>query len=313
MAGGTPNHGWIHREQISLADAGSTVLAHLAIRYPRADAAEWARRIAAREVRLDGHPVAPDTPLEAGQCLSWARPAWVEPEVPFCTAVLYEDEDLLAVAKPDGLPTLPGGGDFQEHTLLALVRRRAPDASPMHRLGRSTSGLVLFARTPEARGAIQTAFRSHRLRKVYRALCAGHPDQPRFDLTAPIGVVPHPLLGTVHGASATGRPSLSHVSVLEHREGCALVEVEIETGRPHQIRIHLAFAGHPLVGDPLYGPSGLPIPGSRALPGDPGYHLHALALELIHPRTGQALSLYCAPPPLLRPGAATPVDGPPVR
>jgi 23S rRNA pseudouridine1911/1915/1917 synthase len=304
MAAMTPNHGWVHRERIGGEVAGTTVLAHLTVRFPRADAAEWSRRIAAEEVHLDGRPVAPGTRLEAGQCLTWARPAWVEPEVPFCTAVLYEDEDLLAVAKPDGLPTLPGGGEYQEHTLLTLVRRRAPEASPMHRLGRSTSGLVLFARTPDARGAIQTAFRSHRLRKRYRALCAGNPAQERFDITAPIGVVPHPLLGTVHGADAAGRPSLSHVRVLEQREGCALVEVEIETGRPHQIRIHLAFAGHPLVGDLLYGIGGLPIPGTQALPGDPGYRLHARALDLIHPRTGQALALRCVPPPILRLGAS---------
>ena len=305
MGARTPNQGWTHRERIGANTAGSTVLVHLTRHYPRADAAEWHRRIAAEEIHLDGRPVTPDTRLEASQCLTWSRPGWVEPEVPLCTAVLYEDADLLAVAKPDGLPTLPGGGEYQEHTLLTLVRRRAPEASPMHRLGRSTSGLVLFARTPDARSAIQVAFRNHRLRKRYRALCSGNPAQGRFDITAPIGPVPHPLLGTVHGATPAGRPSLSHVQVLEYRAGCALVEVEIETGRPHQIRIHLAAAGHPLVGDPLYGTGGLPIPGAQALPGDPGYRLHALALDLTHPRTGQELTLYCLPPPILRLGGSS--------
>jgi 23S rRNA pseudouridine1911/1915/1917 synthase len=80
----------------------------------------------------------------------------------------------------------------------------------------------------------------------------------------------------------------------------ALVEVAIETGRPHQVRVHLANAGHPLVGDPLYGAGGLPLPGTRALPGDPGYLLHALRLELDHPESGARLVIECAPPPVLR-------------
>ena len=295
-----PNRGWTHRERIGPEGAGRTVLAHLTACHPQASGEEWARRIAEGQVHLDGAPAAPGGTLAAGQWLTWSRPPWVEPEVPLCTAVLYEDGDLLAVAKPDGLPTLPGGGEFLEHTLLALVRRRAPEASPMHRLGRSTTGIVLFARTAEARRLVQEAFRGHRLRKVYRALCAGHPAGDSFAIDAPIGDVPHPLLGTIHGACPGGRPSLSRVRVLERRGDCSLVEVEIETGRPHQIRIHLAFAGHPLVGDPLYGPGGIPLPGTTALPGDPGYRLHALRLDLRHPRTGAALSISCAPPPELR-------------
>jgi len=126
-------------------------------------------------------------------------------------------------------------------------------------------------------------------------------------VVAPIGEVEHPLLGTVHAAAIGGRAATSHVRVLERRgEGedrSALVEVEIETGRPHQIRIHLAHAGHPLVGDPLFGLGGVPIPGTRALPGDPGYRLHAERLELDHPLDGARLVIECAPPPVLRVGA----------
>jgi 23S rRNA pseudouridine1911/1915/1917 synthase len=90
------------------------------------------------------------------------------------------------------------------------------------------------------------------------------------------------------------------VTVLERRRDATLVEVEIRTGRPHQIRIHLAWAGHPLVGDPLYGPGGVPLPDTCALPGDPGYLLHAQRLELVHPRTGERLALTCQPPRLLQ-------------
>jgi 23S rRNA pseudouridine1911/1915/1917 synthase len=295
-----PNGGFRHREQIDASGSGRTVSDHLAVRYPMATKAEWLERIESGQVFLDHQPAQPDDCLRAGQALIWLRPPWVEPEVPLATAILHEDRDLLAVAKPSGLPTLPGGGEFQDHTLLALVRRRHPMASPMHRLGRGTSGVVLFAPTAEARKPLQAAFQDPRTRKVYRALCQGRFPQDAFDIAAPIGEIPYGPLGSLHAAKADGRASLSRVTVLERRDDSSLLDVEIFTGRPHQIRIHLAWAGHPLVGDPLYGPGGIPMPGTRALPGAPGYLLHAHRLELNHPRTGERITLLCQPPPSLR-------------
>jgi 23S rRNA pseudouridine1911/1915/1917 synthase len=300
------NQGHTYRERIDGRGAGRAVLAHLSARFGHAGPAEWRERIALGQVRLDGAATAAGTVLRAGQWLTWDRPPWVEPPVPLDAAVLHEDALLLAVAKPRGLPTMPGGGLYLEHTLLAVVRRRLPEASPMHRLGRDTSGVVLFAKDRAAARLVQAAFRARRIGKVYRALCAGHPALDAFAVDAPIGEVAHPLLGTVHAAAAGGQPSRSLVRVLERRPGaagappCALLEVAIETGRPHQIRIHLAHAGHALVGDPLFGEGGLPLPGTRALPGDPGYLLHALRLELDHPRDGTRLVIECAPPPALR-------------
>jgi 23S rRNA pseudouridine1911/1915/1917 synthase len=294
------NQGFVHREQVGAEGSGVPLVAHLADRHPQAGPELWRKRIQEGLVQLEGVPALPEAVLRAGQWITWARPPWVEPEVPLATAVFYEDEDLLAVAKPSGLPTLPAGGAFLDHTLLALVRRRAPEATPMHRLGRATSGLVLFARTAAARGPLQEQFRARQVRKVYLTLCTGSPEQDAFDIATPIGEVPYAPLGLLHAASPGGRPSLSHARVLERREGCSLVEVEIATGRPHQIRIHLASAGHPLVGDPLYGPGGVPLPETRAVPGDPGYLLHAHRLEFAHPRTGAWLALACPPPPPLR-------------
>jgi 23S rRNA pseudouridine1911/1915/1917 synthase len=180
------------------------------------------------------------------------------------------------------------------------VRRRFPEAVPLHRLGRFTSGLLLFARTQLARRTLSAAWREGRVEKEYRALVAGVPSQERFEIDVPIGLVAHPRLGSVHAAVATaGKPALSHVQLVAARGDRSLVAVQIPTGRPHQIRIHLAAAGHPLVGDPLYVTGG--VPGPRpGLPGDGGYLLHAHRLALPHPATGQRLELECALPPSLR-------------
>ena len=295
------NRGYTHRERIDGRSAGLTLLAHLA-HHAHASADEWRARIEAGLVRLDDAGCTPDTVLRAGQTLTWARPPWQEPEVPLSYAVLFRDQDLLAVAKPRGLPTMPAGGEFLDHTLLALVRRRDPEASPMHRLGRGTSGIVLFARTALARSAVQAVFRARAIKKVYRALCAASPKADIFITDATIGEVAHEKLGTVRAATPSGQPSRSTVRVLERRDGATLVEVEIETGRPHQIRIHLAHAGHPLVGDPLYGPGGVPREDVVSRPSDLGYWLHAARLALPHPRTGAPLLIECAPPPVLRLG-----------
>jgi 23S rRNA pseudouridine1911/1915/1917 synthase len=201
------------------------------------------------------------------------------------------------VAKPRGLPTLPNGG-FLTHTLLHLVRCRWAEATPGHRLGRGTSGIVLLALTPTARRELAAAWREGRVERVYRGLVRGMPMPHELSIEVPIGPVSHPLLGQVHAARGDGRRAVTRVRVLRAAPGGAVVEASIATGRPHQIRIHLAAAGHPLVGDPLYGVGGLPGP-RPALPGQGGYWLHAHRLRLVHPVTGAPLDLECAPPPIL--------------
>jgi 23S rRNA pseudouridine1911/1915/1917 synthase len=292
------NAGFEYREQVGAEAAGRTVLDHLATRHPHSTPAVWRARIETGEVLVDERTAAPAAILRPGEWLAWRRPPWEEPEVPLAFAVLFRDESLLAVAKPRGLPTVPNGG-FLEHTLLHVVRARFPGAVPMHRLGRGTSGLVLFATTPGARQSVSAAWRTGRVEKTYRALVSGVPARTEFTVDAPIGLVHHPRLGALHAAVAGGKTALSHARVLAVRDGNALVEVTIPTGRPHQIRIHMAAAGHPLVGDPLYVAGGGPSPDG-GLPGDPGYRLHAHRLRLPHPVTGDWLELECAPPSELR-------------
>lgn len=210
------------------------------------------------EVRVAGERASPTQCVETGDEVTWSREPWIEPVVPRGTAWLYRDADVLAVAKPPGLPSQPGGG-YLENTLLALVRERDPGAVPLHRLGRWTSGVVLFALSSRARTRLSRAFRAGTVYKRYRTLVSGDPQRTTWSIDTPIGPVPHAVLGTVHAASPQGRPSRSVVSVLERFGDRALVDVVIATGRPHQIRIHLAAAGHPLVGDPLYAPGVYPL------------------------------------------------------
>jgi len=299
--GGVPhavNGGFEYRERLGREANGSTVLAWLVERHRHSTEPVWRARIDAGEVSLDGLIASAGDALRSGQRLRWRRPPWQELDVPLGFAVLYRDEHLLAVAKPRGLPSVPNGG-FLEHTLLHQVRRLHPEAVPMHRLGRGTSGLLLFARSPAARSAIAALWRAGRVDKEYRALVSGVPRQARFTIDVPIGLLAHPRLGSVYAAATGGKPALSHVELVEARGEQALVAVRIPTGRPHQIRIHLAAAGHPLLGDPLYVTGG--VPGPRpGLPGDGGYHLHAHRLAFSHPATGARLELECAPPPELR-------------
>jgi len=293
------NHGYTYTGIIDRRAEGSTVLDHLVTRYAHTSAAEWHQRIDAGLILLDSRPVLPEEQLRCGQILTWMRPPWEEPVVPMEFDVLFEDEDLLAVDKPSGLPTLPGA-QFLEHTLLHQVRRRDPKASPIHRLGRGTSGIVLFGRTPVASAALSAALRERRMTKIYRTLVEGHPDEDTFSVNVPIGPVPHAALGTVHAANPQGKPARSHVQVVERRESSSLLEVRIETGRPHQIRIHMAACGHPLVGDPLYAVGGGIRQDITALPGDLGYLLHAMQLDFPHPCTGEIIHLECPPPLALR-------------
>jgi len=288
----------VYRERVPLGLANRSALAYLTERRRHSTEATWRERLAAGQVRLDGRVATATDVVEPGQELAWSRPPWHEPQAPMTFAVLHRDEHLLAVAKPRGLPCVPSGG-YLTHTLLHVVRERFQDATPLHRLGRGTSGLVLFARTREARSRLSAAWREGAVTKIYRALAAGVPGWSELTIEAPIGPVSHPRLGSVHAATRDGRPACTQVRRLAIRDGNAIVEARIPTGRPHQIRIHLAAAGHPLVGDPLYAAGG----GLRTDPGLPvvlGCHLHAQRLVFEHPVSGRRIELECAPPPLLR-------------
>lgn len=290
------NQGYAYTSTIAGQHQGMTLLVHLARLYPHSTAEQWQQSLDNGEVALDGVIATGREPLAAGQRLVWNRPPWDEPEAPRHFEVIFEDAHLLAVSKPSGLPTLPGGG-FMESTLLRLVQQQSPAANPVHRLGRGTSGIVLFAKTAQVAAELTAHWNTARIQKIYRAVAQGVAAQNDYEICTPIGRVPHPLLGLVWAASASGKPSKSVARVLARGAASTIFAVALHSGRPHQIRIHLASIGHPLVGDPLYGCDGRPLADHPGLPGDGGYWLHAQFLNLQHPVTGASLHLEAALPP----------------
>jgi len=285
-----------------------TVLSFYARRYRHSTEAEWREKIGRGEVTLNGRTASAGDLLAAGDLLVYHRPPWDEPAAPADFGVLYEDEDVLALNKPSGLPVLPGGF-FLETTLLYLVRRRfGPSCSPLHRLGRGTSGAILFTRNHRAARSLAKAMFERRVLKVYLALASGTSMPDAFAVEAPIGPVAHTLPATLNAYRPDGRPSVSRVRVIRRfpDKDASLLEVTIPTGRPHQIRIHLAYAGCPLAGDPLYLAGGLPRADgaddeSSTTPGATGYLLHSWKIGFPHPALGRTVEIICPPPPALDP------------
>lgn len=297
------NQGYAYTTIIGSQFHGRTLLAHLADLYPHSTSQAWQQNLTEGEVTLDGVPATGIETLRAGQTLVWHRPPWIEPDAPRRFDVLFEDPHVLAINKPGGLPTLPGGG-FLENTLLRLVQRQTPNANPVHRLGRATTGIVLFAKTSQAAAQLSASWNTPAIQKTYRALAQGVAEHDTYEILTPIGLVPHPRLGSVWAASSGGKRSKSLAQVVSRTAGATTFQVSLHSGRPHQIRIHLASIGHPLVGDPLYGIGGQPLPHLPGLPGDGGYLLHAEYLSFHHPTTGKRIDLQASLPA----GFATPEE-----
>jgi 23S rRNA pseudouridine1911/1915/1917 synthase len=289
------NRGYAYTTIIGSKHRGQTLLSHLASLYPHSSPQVWQQSLNNGEVTLNGVTANGSELVASGETLIWNRAPWIEPDAPRHFEVLFDDSHLLAVNKPSGLPTLPGGG-FLENTLLRLVQKCTPDANPVHRLGRGTSGIVLFAKTPQAASQLTANWNTPKIQKIYRALAQNIAQQDVYEILTPIGHVPHPRIGTVWAANPNGKPSKSLAKVISRGTNTTTFEVSLYSGRPHQIRIHLASIGHPLIGDPLYGLTGQPLEDLPGLPGDGGYLLHAQYLKFQHPITGEEINLEATLP-----------------
>jgi 23S rRNA pseudouridine1911/1915/1917 synthase len=272
---------------------------------------EARRAVDEGRVRCGGTAVTPSQRLAAGDSvlaeLAGPEPALVPTEVAF--EVAYEDEALLVVNKPPGVVVHPGAGTGAG-TLVSGLVHRYPELGDMadarwglvHRLDKDTSGVLIVARTAPVHRALQDDLRARRVARTYVALVAGAPEASRGTVDAPLGRDPrHP---TRVALVAGGRPARTHYSRLAVWDDAALLEVALETGRTHQIRVHLASIGSPVIGDRTYG-------GRRgAHRADPGRQwLHALRVGFVHPVGGHPVVVEAPPPRDLL--AALAVLGPP--
>ncbi len=271
-----------------LVDEAARLLDFLRRRLP-----DWKRktlegRLRAGCVRVNGATVSRNDVLAPGDEVQVvgndeAEPA---PPAPHGLAVLYADDFLVAVDKPAGMLSVSTERQ-RERTALALVRESLSRPGkparlwPVHRLDRETSGVLLFARSREACDTVQSTWTD--ARKVYLAIVAGRPEPER-------GVIDEPLwegksLEVRVGEHRDAKPARTRYAALETRGDRTLLEVELDTGRRHQIRAHLSWLGHPVVGDPRYGAAEAARMG-----------LHALRLVVPHPLDGRELVLEAPPP-----------------
>ena len=253
------------------------------------------RALKAGTVTLNDEVARPSERVEIGQVVAGEIPP-AELEAPEARDipidVRYSDDHLLVVSKPAGLVTHPARGHEQDTLVNALLALGEPlsgagSSRPgiVHRLDKDTSGLLLVAKTDETYEALIDAMRSRSIERTYLALVRGHLAAPTGTIEAPIGrnVARRRLMAVVAG----GRAAVTHYKELARAEGLSLLQIRLETGRTHQIRVHLAHIGHPVVGDGTYGGGG---DTARKL-GLERFFLHSWRLAFDHPITGETIEV----------------------
>jgi 23S rRNA pseudouridine1911/1915/1917 synthase len=246
------------------------------------------------DVLIGGRPAAKSDRVPAGEWLDVTLPP---PPVPLVTrpepvpglAVLYEDDDIIVVDKPVGVAAHPTPGWTGPTVLAGLLAGghmvatsgAAERQGIVHRLDAGTTGVMVVAKSERAYSALKRAFREREVDKRYHALVQGHPDPLRGTIDAPTGR--HPSGDGRFAVVAGGRPSVTHYDTLEAFRAASLLEVRLETGRTHQIRVHMAAVRHPCVGDRLYGAD--PVLAARL--GLQRQWLHAVRLGFAHPADGR--------------------------
>ncbi|MDI6870084.1 MAG: RluA family pseudouridine synthase [Bacillota bacterium] len=257
------------------------------------------RLIEGGELTVNGHPGRPSLRLSGGELIAYTipppEPATAEPEdLPL--DILYEDEDLIVIDKPRGMVVHPAAGN-RRGTLVNAVLAHAGTLSGVggvarpgivHRLDKDTSGVMVVAKNDSAHLALAAQFKAHSIDRRYLALIKGHLPTPEGTVSGNIGR--HPRHRKKMAVVQTGgKPAVTHWRVIEEFPGYTLIEARLETGRTHQIRVHLSHIGHPVAGDPVYG-------GKAGELNLQGQALHAAVLAFRHPRTGKKLAFRTVPP-----------------
>lgn len=292
--------------QIPLDQAGRRLDQALVAVFPEYSRSQLQQWIREGRVRLDAMAPRPGTRVRGGEQVSVAVPPpaeerWAAQDLPL--EVVYEDAEVLVIHKPAGLVVHPGAGNPDRTLLNALLHHdpalaRVARAGIVHRLDKDTSGLLVVARTESARHHLVAQLKDRTLKRVYLALVRGVLVSGGT-VDAPVGR--HHRDRTRMAVTSRGREAVSHYRVAARYRAHTLLSVSLETGRTHQIRVHLAHRNHPLVGDPVYGgratlPRGAQAHLVEALRAFKRQALHAQTLGFIHPRTGEKLS-FTAPIP----------------
>ena len=255
-----------------------------------------ARLIEEGRVAVDGRPAAKSCRVAEGQQVTVDIPevkdtAVEAQDIPL--DVVYEDGDVIVVNKPVGMVVHPAPGHSDGTLVNALLYHCGNTLSGIngtlrpgivHRIDRDTSGLIIAAKNDAAHACLAAQLADHTLARTYECLAVGNFKEDSGTVDAPIGRCPtdRKKMAVV----ANGRSAVTHWTVLERFQGFTYVECRLETGRTHQIRVHMASIGHPILGDTVYG-------AKKAVPGLQGQCLHAVGLRFLHPRTGEAVELWC--------------------
>jgi len=276
--------------------AGERLDSFLAARLPGLTRSAAARLVETGQVLVDGKPARKSARLAGGETVEVTlpdpEPADALPQdIPL--DVVYEDDDVIVVNKPSGLVVHPAPGHPDGTLVNALLHHCGGSLSGVggelrpgivHRIDRDTSGLIIAAKNDAAHQALAAQLADHTLARTYEAVVVGALREDGGTVDAPIGRCPSDRKKMA--VVPNGKRAVTHWEVLERFPGYTYVRCRLETGRTHQIRVHMAHLGHPIYGDTVYG-------GKKPVPGLTGQCLHAVGLRFVHPRTGETVELSC--------------------
>lgn len=281
------------------SEKGMRLDAYLASALDELTRSAAAKLISDGQVTVDGRTAGKSLKLSGGETVEVTLP---EPEAIDAVAqdipldVVYEDSDVIVVNKPAGLVVHPAPGHPDGTLVNALLYHCGDSLSGIggalrpgivHRIDRDTSGLIIAAKNDAAHQALTAQLSDHTLGRTYECIVTGNLREDRGTVDAPIAR--HPTDRKKMAVVAGGRNAVTHWEVIAHYPGYTYVRCRLETGRTHQIRVHMAYIGHPILGDTVYG-------NKKSVPGLTGQCLHAVGLQFLHPRTGELVQLSCPLP-----------------